>query len=142
MSHSIAYSEVMNSRPVRDDLADVGPAIEWAGQLVDQAKLSPDVRFAVDLGLEEALANLIMHGQSRGRAKDIVVSVAAGGEEAVVTISDHCAPFDVTRRQAAEGNAGLTAGGRGLKLLHAFTGELTYDSKDDQNTLTMRFPAA
>ena len=131
----------MNSRPVKDDLGDVGPAIEWAGEFVDQAGLSPKVRFAVDLSLEEALANLIMHGKSGEGDKAIVVSVVADDAGATVTISDRCAPFDVTEHQAAAPDP-MDIGGRGLKLLRSFAGELSYATRGDRNTLTMKFAAA
>jgi anti-sigma regulatory factor (Ser/Thr protein kinase) len=132
----------MDSRPIRDDLGDVGPAIAWAGKIVGRAGLSQDVRFAVDLGLEEALANLIMHGKGRPDGKDIVMSVAAGPEEAVVTITDRCAPFDVTSAAAEKTPTGFDIGGRGLRLLHAFVSELTYKALGDRNELTLTFKAA
>jgi anti-sigma regulatory factor (Ser/Thr protein kinase) len=134
----------MKSRPVKDDLGDVGPAIEWAGRFVDKAGLSPDVRFAVDLSLEEALANLIMHGHcASDEGKDIVLAVATDASGATVTIQDRCAPFDVTAHHAEEDAAAAEGiGGRGLKLLRSFVSELSYATKGDQNTLTMRFAAA
>jgi anti-sigma regulatory factor (Ser/Thr protein kinase) len=130
----------MDSRPVKDDLGDVGPAIAWAGEIVDQAGLSKDVRFAVDVGLEEALANLIMHGQ--GADKAIVMSVDADPAGAVVTITDRCAPFDVTDAASEKHPSGFDVGGRGLRLLHAFVSELTYRALGDRNELTLRFKAA
>jgi anti-sigma regulatory factor (Ser/Thr protein kinase) len=132
---------IVNSRAVRDDLADVGPAIEWAGAFVDRAGLSPEVRFAIDLSLEEALGNLIMHGQRQGPEKDIVVSVVADTEGATITITDRCAPFDVTQRRPVGDETRLSVGGRGLRLLQAFAGELSYAAGADRNILTMRFPA-
>ena len=131
----------MNSRAVRDDLGDIGPAVAWAGEFVDRAGLSADVRFAVDLSLEEALANLIMHGQARGGDKAIVVSIASDASGITMTISDRCAPFDVTQHRAIEDQAGLAPGGRGLRLLHAFVAELDYAAGHNGNLLTLRFPA-
>ena len=130
----------MNSRAVRDDLGDIGPAVAWAGGFVDRAGLSADVRFAVDLSLEEALANLIMHGQARGADKGIVVSVAGDGGGITIMIADRCAPFDVTADRAVE-HTGLSAGGRGLRLLKSFAPDLDYAAGDDGNLLTLRFPA-
>jgi len=130
----------VNRRAVRDDLADVGPAIAWAGAFVDQAGLSPDVRFAVDLSLEEALANLIMHGQCPG-PKDIVLTVVADAEGATITVTDRCAPFDVTQQRIGGDETGLAVGGRGLRLLRAFAGELSYAAGGERNILIMRFPA-
>jgi anti-sigma regulatory factor (Ser/Thr protein kinase) len=130
---------MVNSRAVRDDLGDVGPAIAWAGEFADRAGLSADVRFAIDLSLEEALANLIMHGQPRGADKGIEVSIAGDADGITITIADRCAPFDVTTHHAAP-DAELSAGGRGLRLLRSFAPNLDYAADGDRNLLTMRFP--
>ena len=132
----------MDSRAVKDDLRDVGPAIAWAGGIVDQAGLSQDVRFAVDVGLEEALANLIMHGEGQTSDKGIVMSVDASPAEAVVTITDRCAPFDVTDITSEKHPAGFDVGGRGLRLLRAFVTDLTYRALGDRNELQLIFKAA
>jgi anti-sigma regulatory factor (Ser/Thr protein kinase) len=131
----------MNRRSVQDDLGDVGAAIEWAGGFVDAAGLSADVRFAVDLSLEEALANLIMHGRSETGDKAIEVAVDADTAGATVTITDRCAPFDVTEVEAETNGAELRIGGRGLTLLRSFAGALNYVASPSGNTLTMTFPA-
>jgi anti-sigma regulatory factor (Ser/Thr protein kinase) len=132
---------MVNSREVKDDLGDVGPAIEWVGGFIDQAGLSADVRFAIDLSLEEALANLIVHGKCAGDDKAIVVSVAADAEGATITLTDRCAPFDATKHRDRVDETGLKIGGRGLLLMQSFAGELDYSAGSDGNTLTMRFPA-
>jgi anti-sigma regulatory factor (Ser/Thr protein kinase) len=131
----------LNSREVRDDLGDIGPAIQWVGGFIDEAGLSADVRFAIDLSLEEALANLIMHGRCAGADKAIVVSVAADADGATITITDHCAPFDPTTHRGSVDETGLKAGGRGLLLMQSFAGDLDYSTISEGNVLTMRFPA-
>ena len=70
------------------------------------------------------------------------MSVNAGPAEAVVTITDRCAPFDVTDAAAEKHPTGLDVGGRGLRLLRAFVSDLTYKAFGDRNELTLRFPAA
>jgi anti-sigma regulatory factor (Ser/Thr protein kinase) len=132
---------IVDSRAVRNDLGDVGPAIEWVGAFVNQAGLSADVRFAIELSLEEALANLIMHGKCADSDKAIVVSVAADSGGATITITDRCAPFDATTHRSLEDESGLKPGGRGLLLLQSFAGDLSYAANSAGNTLTMRFPA-
>ena len=129
----------MLSRPVQDDLGDVGPAIAWVGDILDAAGLSPDIRFAVDLGLEEALANLIIHGVALVGDKDIELSVTASSVEALVAITDRCAPFDVTDTANEPHPAEFDVGGRGLRLLRAAVSDLSYASADGRNTLTLRF---
>jgi anti-sigma regulatory factor (Ser/Thr protein kinase) len=132
---------VVNSRVVRDDLGDIGPAIAWAGEFADRAGLSADVRFAIDLSLEEALANLILHGRARGADKGIEVSVAGDANGITIIIADRCAPFDVTTHQIVENEDAFSAGGRGLRLLRSFAPNLEYAAGGDRNLLTMRFPA-
>jgi anti-sigma regulatory factor (Ser/Thr protein kinase) len=132
----------MASRRVQDDLGDVGPAIAWVGEIADAAGLSPDIRFAIDLGLEEALANLIMHGVAPGGDKGIEIAVTASPDEALVAITDRCAPFDVTDTANEPQPSEFDVGGRGLLLLRAAVSDLTYESVDGRNTLRLRFAGA
>jgi hypothetical protein len=127
------------SRTVRDDLGDVGPAIAWAGEFADQAGLAADARFAVDLSLEEALANLIMHGQ------------ADSGRQAYRGFRrqrrrDHHHHFRSLRAVRCHGSSrdrGCRAYGRGPWAASAaiLRPHLDYAASGDGNLLTMRFPA-
>ena len=125
------------TRAVSNDLSDVGHAIEWAGDLVSGAGLSADVRFNIEVCLEEALANLILHGEATDGRKDIALAVSADETGASIVITDRCAPFDVEHEIPSHDD--LQEGGRGLRLLRAFASELSYASKDDGNALTLRF---
>jgi anti-sigma regulatory factor (Ser/Thr protein kinase) len=135
-----ADGAVMCRRAVRDDLADVGPAIEWAGRLA--AALDPDVRFAVEVCLEEGLANLILHGRAPKGEKDIVLAFTGDALGARIEISDRCAPFDVAQAApVADADDPLREGGRGLMLLRAFASELSYETQGGRNRLTLTFRA-
>lgn len=135
----------MSRRPVADDLSDVSGATAWVGQQVAEAGLAEDVRYNIEVCVEEALANLVEHARPMAGAKDIAICVVTDGDGATIVVSDHCVPFDSTRAPAsAPGtdklDAGaLQAGGRGLRLMRAFASELTYRTVDGGNELTMRF---
>ena len=126
-------------RPVRDDLADVGPAIAWAGQWI--SAVPEDLRFGIEVCLEEALANLIVHGQSTDGIKDIEIGVRGDCRGATVEITDRCAPFDVVHEASPprENADALLEGGRGLRLMRSFASELAYATQDGRNQLTMTF---
>jgi anti-sigma regulatory factor (Ser/Thr protein kinase) len=126
---------------VRDDLGDVGPAIEWAGQWI--SVVPEDLRFGIEVCLEEALANLILHGQPTDGDKDIAVEVAADSMGATVAVTDRCAPYDVVHAASPprEKADAMIEGGRGLRLMHAFATELAYATHDGRNHLTMIFRA-
>jgi anti-sigma regulatory factor (Ser/Thr protein kinase) len=131
----------MRRRPVRDELGDVGPAIAWAGE---QISTSPArTRYAVEVCVEEALANLILHGQPTDGDKDIAVEVAADSMGATVAVTDRCAPYDVVHAASPprEKADAMIEGGRGLRLMHAFATELAYATHDGRNHLTMIFRA-
>jgi anti-sigma regulatory factor (Ser/Thr protein kinase) len=131
----------MQCRRVRDDLGDVGPAIEWAGQWI--SVVPEDLRFGIEVCLEEALANLILHGQSTDGDKDIAVEVAADSMGATVAVTDRCAPYDVVHAASPprEKADAMIEGGRGLRLMHSFATELAYATHDGRNQLTMIFRA-
>jgi anti-sigma regulatory factor (Ser/Thr protein kinase) len=134
----------MARRAVLDDLLDIGPAIAWVAEVTAGAGLSGDLRFAIDLCLEEALANLILHGQAPGGPKDIVLEVSADAAGALIVISDRCAAYDVAEAALppAPGLESEREGGRGLRLLRSFASDLAYETAGGLNALTLTFRPA
>lgn len=131
----------MHRRPVADDLSDVAGATAWVGRLVAQAELADDVRFNIEVCVEEALANLIQHGRRARDDKGISIAVALDAEGATILVTDHCIPFDAAQAPSpAPPSAGdMHPGGQGLRLMRAFASELTYRTSAGCNVLTMRF---
>lgn len=133
----------MCRRCVADDLTDVARATAWVYQRVTDARLSDDVRYNIEVCVEEALANLILHGRVLNGGKDITVAFAALGGQATITVADRCIPFDVTREPppSLPTREDLRVGGQGLRLIRAFSTGLTYRTENGRNELTMRFDA-
>ena len=131
----------MRRRPVADDLGDVRGATTWVSQQVAEADLAEDVRFNIEVCVEEALANLIEHGCPAAAAKDIAIAVDTGPDGATVLVTDRCVPFDASTAPSPERPIAtdMQAGGQGLRLMRAFASELTYRSVAGHNELTMRF---
>ncbi len=131
----------MHRRPVRDDLSDVSDAMGWADAIAAEAGLGERVRHDLQVCLEEALSNLVIHAHAAGE-KDIALELLADGGNALVQISDRCAPFDVATAPLPRPDAART-GGAGLRLLRTFAGALHYAREDDRNVLrlTVHAPA-
>lgn len=132
----------MLSRSVDDTLSAVAPAAAWVEALLAEAKLDEDLRHDLHVCLEEALANLIMHGKPRGGDKGIAVAVNASHDGATLVVTDRCISFDVTDDDAfnlATAPSDTRIGGHGLRLLRTLAGDLKYHSGKDQNELRMRF---
>jgi serine/threonine-protein kinase RsbW len=131
----------MPRRPVADDLGDVRGATAWVGQQVAGAEIAEEIRFNIEVCVEEALANLIEHGRPAQDAKDIAIAVAADPEGATILVTDRCVPFDTAEAPSPEPPtlADMHPGGQGLRLIRAFASELTYRTAEGRNELTMRF---
>ena len=131
----------MNRRAVEDSLSDVGPAVGWVSQMSSTVALPEDARFGIELCLEEALANLILHGRAPDGRKDIAIVFSADDAQAKIQITDRCTPYDVVNADLppARGFDDPGEGGRGLRLLRSFASELSYETRDGGNILTMVF---
>lgn len=131
----------MHRRPVMDDLSDVRGATAWVSLQMAEAELAEDLRFNIEVCVEEALANLIEHGRPTEGGKDIALAVAADPQEATILVTDRCVPFDTAEAPSplSPSAADMRAGGQGLRLIRAFASELTYRTVDGCNQLTMRF---
>lgn len=132
----------MAGRRVADDLADVAPATRWADERLAAAGASDELRNAVGVCVEEALANLILHGRAADATdKAIDLDLAATGAGVTLTIRDSCAPFDIAGAAipGAPSHADMRVGGQGLRLLRGFASTLDYRSAGGRNVLTLTF---
>jgi anti-sigma regulatory factor (Ser/Thr protein kinase) len=126
----------MYRRAVAEDLSDVGVAIAWADGLAAEHGMSDDVRYAIQLCLEEALSNLILHAKTSGGPKDIEIAFAPDAPYATVTVTDACMAFDPTGPLPKGDPAAI--GGQGLRLMQTFAATLSYRRVDARNELVLR----
>jgi serine/threonine-protein kinase RsbW len=108
-----------------------------------QHGLSADTWFAVQLCLEEAVANIIMHG---GGAKDdrlqIAVALERNGGTLVARIEDSGREFDPTQfppPSVAKSLEEAKVGDLGIHLMRSFASDMHYERRDGRNRLTLRF---
>src|SRR5512145_1959916 len=81
---------------LRNDLAELPRLAGWIEGWAQQS-VSPDVSFAVQLCLEEAVANVIMYGGAKDAALEIAIEVAHSGDALVAMIEDNGRQFDPTK---------------------------------------------
>ena len=114
-----------NRLELRSDLAELKRLAGWIKAQAQQ-ELSADTSFAIQLCLEEAVANIIMHG---GGAK--VASIEDSGRE-----------FDPTQfppPSVAKSLEEAKVGDLGIHLMHSFASDMHYERRDGRNRLTLRF---
>jgi serine/threonine-protein kinase RsbW len=106
----------------------------WAGQVS-----SPDILFAIQLCLEEAVANIIMYG---GDQLDIAIELECDGRTLITRIEDNGRYFDPTQfppPRTANSLEETKIGDLGIHLIRSFASDMHYERRGSRNRLTMRF---
>jgi len=124
------------------EAADIARATGWLGGLAEAGGWPQETRFALELSLEEALANVVMHAfKAAPQVPRVRVACHKGtGGRIIVTVTDNGIPFDPTGLAEPEVPAGLEAakiGGHGVQLMRHFLESLSYARAGDENCLTL-----
>jgi len=99
----------------------------------------------VELVLEEAVMNVIMHGtRADGRPAEIALRAALAADSCRLELTDNAAPFDPVAAPTRCTAASLedTPGGLGLLLLRRYGQDLRYERLAGRNRLTVSVPLA
>jgi serine/threonine-protein kinase RsbW len=131
-----------NRLELRGDLSELSRLAEWTKARTPQV-IAADTLFAVQLCLEEAVANIIMHG---GGAKDdrlqIAIALERNGGTLVARIEDSGREFDPTQfppSSVAKSLEEAKVGDLGIHLMRSFASDMYYERRDGRNRLTLRF---
>jgi anti-sigma regulatory factor (Ser/Thr protein kinase) len=130
-----------NRLELRGDLSGLRRLAGWikAGA---QHELSDDTSFAVQLCLEEAVANIIMHGGVNGDRVEIAIELERDGGTLVARIEDSGREFDPTQfppPSVAKSLEEAKVGDLGIHLMRNFASDMHYERRDGRNRLTLRF---
>jgi serine/threonine-protein kinase RsbW len=126
---------------LHNDLAELQRLAEWIDGWAQHA-LSSDLSFAVQLCLEEAVANVIMYGGHARDRLEIAVEVEDSGATLVARVVDNGHPFDPTEAlppPLASSLAQARIGNLGIHLMRSFASSMQYERRDGCNRLTLRF---
>jgi anti-sigma regulatory factor (Ser/Thr protein kinase) len=133
-----------NRLVLRNNLAELERLTGWLEGWA-QHDLSPEVSFAVQLCLEEAVANVIMYGGTRDDRLEIAVEVERSNGTLVASIEDNGRHFDPTQvpaRALATSLEDAKIGDLGIHLMRSFANGMHYERRDGRNRLTLRFVEA
>jgi serine/threonine-protein kinase RsbW len=125
---------------LRNHLTELNRLAVWIEGWAESS-VFPDISFALQLCLEEAVANVIMYGASDGEL-EIAVELERRGETLVAQVEDNGRPFDPTQIQPpwpATSLKDAKIGDLGIHLLRSFAGHLEYERRNGRNRLTLRF---
>jgi anti-sigma regulatory factor (Ser/Thr protein kinase) len=124
---------------LRNDLAELDRLArwleQWAGRIVP-----PDTSLALQLCLEEAVANIIMHGRSEEDQSEI--EVERDGETVRARVEDSGRRFDPTRFRRPTAPTSLDqarVGDLGIHLMRSFADGMRYERHGQRNRSTFWF---
>jgi len=104
--------------------------------------LSASLSFAVQVCLEEAVANIIMYSITTDDRLEIVVEVERSDRALVASIEDNSSAFDPTqvlRPPVPASLAEAKVGNLGIHLMRSFASGMHYERRDNRNRLTIQF---
>jgi serine/threonine-protein kinase RsbW len=104
--------------------------------------LSPELSFAIQVCLEEAVANIIMYSATTDDRLEIVIKVERRNQSLVAQIEDNGSAFDPTqvpRPPIPTSLAEAKVGNLGIHLMRSFASDMHYERRDSRNRLTMQF---
>jgi len=126
---------------IRTALPELTRLAEWVEGIARDAQLAADTTFALHLCLEEAVANIVMHGGAQPETP-ICVELGWRDGEVVATIEDQARAFDPTAlpsRIAPKSLDEARIGELGVHLIRSFASRMQYERRDGRNRLDLHF---
>lgn len=129
---------------LRSRLEDLGLVVPWLDGLAATYSIPDQVRFGIDLCLEEALSNIIRHGYS-GEPNHVVTVDFSRNELTGLTFSiedsaPHFSPEEQTKpNRIPMSIEDVKPGGLGIHLMKKFATTLRYQQLPCGNRLTLGF---
>jgi anti-sigma regulatory factor (Ser/Thr protein kinase) len=129
------------SLTLRSTLAEIERLSKEFGRFAEQHGLAQDVRFCMNLALEEIVTNVIEHGWKDRNDQFITVEVVIGPCELTARVEDDSPPFDPLQLPPPDVTALLEQrrpGGMGIHLAKKMLDGLHYSCVDGRNRLELR----
>lgn len=125
------------------DYAELERLHDFVQKIGEAETLDADQIFALDLCLEEAVTNIIMHAGLKDRAGALIaVTLLSGAPELTFCLEDEGRPFDPTKvaeRPAPHSLEEAPIGGVGLPLMRKLTTAMRYERDGNRNRLYLQF---
>ena len=129
----------------------VSGAVGWVGSIAADLHLPDGQAYAMQVCLEELMANVAMHGRPPAAQSSqlekadplrVSVSVNVSSDKIILTVEDNGRPFDISRarpRGVEGGLDGVRPGGLGIGVIRSFADNLKYSRTESGNCVTAEF---
>jgi serine/threonine-protein kinase RsbW len=140
-----AHASYRSALVTRNDTSELARIAEWVEKVCTTAGFPHRTSLALQLCVEEAVSNIVTHGQGSARAREIVLSVARKGADVVLTVDDDGEPFDPTAvcpPRPPDTLEDAPVGGFGIHLMRQFSSSIEYRRTCGRNRLHLTFVEA
>ncbi|HTO79966.1 MAG TPA: ATP-binding protein [Methylocystis sp.] len=129
----------------------VSGAVGWVESIASDLHLPDGQSYAMQVCLEELMANVAMHGRSPAAPSaeveqtdplKVSVSVNVSSDRIILTVEDNGRPFDISTARPRGVEAGLDSirpGGLGIGVIRSFADNLKYSRTETGNRVTAEF---
>jgi len=121
-------------------LDELGRASAWLDRFADSLDLPPEMRFRLDLGLTEAVTNVVAYAYRDSAEHEIRIRLQAEGGAVSLEVEDDGVAFDplqAERPPVPSSLAEAPIGGLGIHLIRSMLDECHYRREAGKNRLTM-----
>ncbi|MDZ4801898.1 MAG: ATP-binding protein [Bryobacteraceae bacterium] len=125
---------------IQNNLAAIDQLAEFFNGIGAEQNWSADELFDINLCVEEAVVNVIVHGYEDNAEHQIEVTADYGATAVTITIVDDGIPYNPLKAKGANIYAApeeRTPGGLGVHLVRALMHTLTYSRDNGRNRLSM-----
>ena len=128
---------------LRSNLSDMARLPPWIEGLACRHGIPKSIEFAINLCLEEAVSNIILHGYGDGMDGSVTVRFTMQQQDMFIfVIEDEARHFDPFHMPPPDPQGTVRVGGRGIHFLREFADDLEYGATATGNRLRMVFSAA
>jgi sigma-B regulation protein RsbU (phosphoserine phosphatase) len=126
---------------LKNRVAEIARLGERLGEFAAVHQLAASVLYDLNLGLEEAITNIISHGYSDHREHEILVRIRVESGAVIAELKDDARPFNPLTAPDADVTTPLDerpAGGLGIHLMRKLMDGIEYQRLEDGNLLIMK----
>lgn len=127
---------------LRSRLPDMVRLPPWIESLAARHTIPENIQYAMNLCLEEAVSNIILHGYEAGSEGSVTVSFASPEPNLFVfVVDDDARRFNPLDAPAPDPQGQMKVGGQGIHFLRHFADSVEYEVTPTGNRLKIAFSA-
>jgi len=126
---------------IRNDVAELQRTSQVVTELLESKGLAPHFVHTVNLGLEEAITNVLKYGYDDGQEHQIEITLRLTESELQIVVADDGHEFNPLQQPEPDTGKPLEnrePGGLGIFFLRKLFDEVEYRREAERNSLTLR----